>query len=398
MYSNRTLEEDLRSVCVVGFAEWSLVIGRLIFNSFTVILALCMIWFIAKRPALHSNTFNVLFLSSFVVDILANLSRILLKYLPSMMCSHWLIISFVGAGTPLATIINASEWYLSYASICCGFFFNFDHMILVVFPQYYAWACHVQSFHEMEDVLVDMDLWILPMMHRCCRSNFMGETAATVFINSDIQDLYDTADVLLEAFFYVPIVFIFNCLTICVLQYRYRKCLKLKKRSGVLKDLGRSGLLELPGVEWVKNNFVGDQPYLRIEVRASGRRQCELLSLKFQLTYIVAAVTQHRKIVDELDLSLINLIDQMIDAIGVLFYMFFWAANNNWVKSNAQVWMNLYDVCWELSTVTQPYIFLAMFADIRREFFGFYSSVTAVDQQKTSINPTDTDKDNGHSP
>lgn len=133
---------------------------------FKVILALCMLRFIFARPELHSNTFNILFMSSFVVDILgelfsflcntskiksnkiiysqcsfasypgahilsiflydflmcscivqwkhfdyktlvikliwlclANLCRILLKYLPAIFCDHSLVRNFLGYGT-----------------------------------------------------------------------------------------------------------------------------------------------------------------------------------------------------------------------------------------------------------------------------------------------------------
>ncbi|KAI6175389.1 hypothetical protein M3Y97_00683600 [Aphelenchoides bicaudatus] len=126
--------------CDVEGPEWIFIICRMMFNGFTVMLALCMIRFICSRPELHSNTFNILFMSSFVVDILANLCRIGLKYLPAIFCDHPIVRNFLGYGTPLASIINATEWYLSYATICCGFFFNFDHMILVVFPQHYSWV------------------------------------------------------------------------------------------------------------------------------------------------------------------------------------------------------------------------------------------------------------------
>jgi hypothetical protein len=88
-----------------------------------------------------------------------------------------------------------------------------------------------------------------------------------------------------------------------------------------------------------------------------------------------------------MDLSLINLIDQMIDAVGVVFYMMFWAGNNRWIETNIHTWMTLYDLCWELSTVTHPYIFLLMFPDIRREFFGFYSG-TEIEARRQSTATT----------
>jgi hypothetical protein len=54
-----------------------------------------------------------------------------------------------------------------------------------------------------------------------------------------------------------------------------------------------------------------------------------------------------------MDLSLINLIDQMIDAVGVVFYMLFWAGNNNWIVVDKHLFMSLYDVAWELRFVSR---------------------------------------------
>lgn len=67
------------------------------------------------------------------------------------------------------------------------------------------------------------------------------------------------------------------------------------------------------------------------------------------VTMILAGqAIQHRRIVDEMNLSLINLIDQMIDAIGVVFYMLFWAGSNGWIQVNIHLFMSLYDASWEL--------------------------------------------------
>jgi hypothetical protein len=63
---------------------------------------------------------------------------------------------------------------------------------------------------------------------------------------------------------------------------------------------------------------------------------------------LAGQITHHRRIVDEMDASLINLIDQMIDAVGVVFYMLFWAGNNKWIMVDKHLYMSLYEVTWEL--------------------------------------------------
>jgi hypothetical protein len=41
----------------------------------------------------------------------------------------------------------------------------------------------------------------------------------------------------------------------------------------------------------------------------------------------------------------------MIDAIGVVFYMIFWAGNNGWIHTNIHMFMSFYDGAWELRFV-----------------------------------------------
>lgn len=118
-------------------------------------------------------------------------------------------------------------------------------------------------------------LWVLPMMHECCRSQFLDNTAATVFVKDEVQAIYDAVDMLLESFIYVPTVFLFNCITTCLLHYRYRKCMKSQAvRPSVLNDLGRNGLLQMPSVGWIadQGSESGGQAYLQISVRANARR------------------------------------------------------------------------------------------------------------------------------
>jgi hypothetical protein len=132
-------------------------------------------------------------------------------------------------------------------------------------------------------------LWVLPMFHDCCKSQFLEQTTATVFIRKDVrytrsfifpsslqvQSLYDEIDMLLESLIFVPTIFIFNCIATCVLNYRYWKCIKSRsvRPSGVLDDLGRNGLLKMPTVGWIRDqNESEEQVYLRIEVRANERR------------------------------------------------------------------------------------------------------------------------------
>lgn len=72
-----------------------------------------------------------------------------------------------------------------------------------------------------------------------------------------------------------------------------------------------------------------------------------------------------------MDLSLLNLVDQMVDAAGVAFYMLFWAGSNGWVRVDVALCMRLYDLSWELSTLNQPFLFLLTFPKLRRRLWRF---------------------------
>ncbi|CAD5226759.1 unnamed protein product [Bursaphelenchus xylophilus] len=343
MVGNGTATEFL---CSSTTLELVVATIRLALNAFTLFLASFMLFFICSTPALHNNTFNILFLSSYVVDCLANVSRITLKYLPILLCKNEFIQWIFSHGPSfsfqsLATLINASEWYLSYSTICCGFFFNLDHMLLVVFPKHYPWISSPRNKLIMASLIWILPLlWVIPMFRACCGSIFFENTMNPVFAKKEIEDIYDTIDMLLESFLYVPIVFIFNCVTTMVLQWRYKKF----KSNG-------TGQLHL----------LMDQVTINIPERNGHVR-----------TMAKTNVLRQRRVVDELNLSLLNLIDQMVDAVGVVFYLLFWAGNNDWIEVDITLCMTLYDITWELSTLNQPYIFLLMFPKIRRKFVQFY--------------------------
>ncbi|CAD5219704.1 unnamed protein product [Bursaphelenchus okinawaensis] len=338
-------------LCSSTTLQLTLTSVRLVVNVFTLALASVMLLFICSTPALHNNTFNILFLSSYVVDCLANLARITLKYLPIILCQNTFVQYVFSYGPSLATLINASEWYLTYATMCCGFFFNLDHMLLVVFPKHYEWI----SSPRNKKVIV-VFVWVLPflcvvpMFEQCCGSIFFENTMNPVFSSRAIEDVYDTVDMLLESFFYVPIIFIFNCITTTVLQWRYRK----------FKNTGTGQL-----------HLLMDQVTINIPERNSHVRSVAKTN-----------VLRQRRVVDELNLSLLNLIDQMVDAVGVVFYLLFWAGNNKWIDVDITLCMTLYDVTWEISTLNQPYIFLMMFPKIRRKLVRFYMPQRRIRPQR----------------
>lgn len=119
-----------------------------------------------------------------------------------------------------------------------------------------------------------------------------------------------------------------------------------------------------------------------------------------------------RRIVNELKLAWINLVDQCIDAIGMLFYLIYLGLSNNWMISVEDLLekvphsiklidsrdamspkllnqtistsqkpdsvshllvstLSLYEICYELSTLNQPYLLLLIFPEIRRKCFSF---------------------------
>ncbi|KAH7725484.1 hypothetical protein AAVH_06934 [Aphelenchoides avenae] len=63
-----------------------------------------------------------------------------------------------------------------------------------------------------------------------------------------------------------------------------------------------------------------------------------------------------RRILDELNISFISLLDQMIDAVGIIFYLIFWGTNLGLGVHimDARTALGFYDFCWEMSTVSQP--------------------------------------------
>ena len=73
-------------------------------------------------------------------------------------------------------------------------------------------------------------------------------------------------------------------------------------------------------------------------------------------------------------MSLVTLFDQIMDAFGVLFYLIFWGAMNDWIDISEEKALFIYDIFWELGTTTQPYLIMIICPQVRVEFLRLYWS------------------------
>ena len=73
-------------------------------------------------------------------------------------------------------------------------------------------------------------------------------------------------------------------------------------------------------------------------------------------------------------MSIVTLLDQIIDAIGVFFYLLFWGGNNEWISVDPEETLIMYDVTWEFGTTTQPYFLMIICPEVRKAFFKLYKS------------------------
>uniref|UniRef100_A0A7E4W7B3 G_PROTEIN_RECEP_F1_2 domain-containing protein n=1 Tax=Panagrellus redivivus TaxID=6233 RepID=A0A7E4W7B3_PANRE len=195
-----------------------------------------------------------------------------------------------------------------------------------------------------------------------------------IFKQSEVEDIYDSIDMVIETFFYIPIIFICNIISIFVLHYRYERSEKFEYwqhvrrlrqqhsndiwQTGIYKHKHHNGLPHLNElkVDWCS---VGDapQPYLNNLTKQSKKD----------------TILIHRRIVAEFNMSLVTLVDQIFDAVGVLFYLLFWGALHNWISVDSETVLLLYDICWELGTTTQPFLLLLMCPQVRKAFVNYYS-------------------------
>ena len=73
-------------------------------------------------------------------------------------------------------------------------------------------------------------------------------------------------------------------------------------------------------------------------------------------------------------MSIVTLLDQIIDAVGVFFYLLFWGGNNKWINVDPEETLMIYDITWELGTTTQPYLLMIICPEVRKAFFKLYKA------------------------
>ena len=81
------------------------------------------------------------------------------------------------------------------------------------------------------------------------------------------------------------------------------------------------------------------------------------------------------KLIEELELTVTNLIDLSIDAICLLFYMLWQSADSGWISWNADAVYSWYNISWEVSTLTLTFLIFICSPTFRENFFKFYKSL-----------------------
>ncbi|KAE9549345.1 hypothetical protein FO519_007440 [Halicephalobus sp. NKZ332] len=326
---NNTDPEDCNTEVSI---QWLYV--RTIWNIIAIFVDILMMTLLAKQPGLLFGCFDKLYMCTFVADLMANIERV-----------------------PLASTINGAEWYLSYVMICSALFFNIDHAVLVVFPRDYPWMCNsAVKWTLVSFCWIIPVVWVLPMFGDCCGSVFLTEGSPPVFANSDVEDVYDCIDMTFETFVYLPVIFFCNCISIFVLHYRYlesekqqkieiQRKIRIMKAKGIWITDSSSRINLLPKLTELREFYdVGDMDSRFMRIHNGQTKKNTVLF--------------HKRITAEFDMSIVTLIDQLIDAVGVFLYLLFWGGNNDWINVNVEEVLLMYDISWELGTTTQPYILM----------------------------------------
>uniref|UniRef100_A0AC34RDW9 Uncharacterized protein n=1 Tax=Panagrolaimus sp. JU765 TaxID=591449 RepID=A0AC34RDW9_9BILA len=81
---------------------------------------------------------------------------------------------------------------------------------------------------------------------------------------------------------------------------------------------------------------------------------------------------EHKRILAEFNMSFVTLIDQLNDAVTLLAYLLFWGSTNDWIHGSSESFLLVYDISWELSTTTQPFLLLILCSEVRKCFIKSY--------------------------
>ncbi|XGW29841.1 hypothetical protein V3C99_009131, partial [Haemonchus contortus] len=275
------------------------------------------------------------------------------KYTPALILSnHSVVVQADRDIIPLATLTNAVEWYTGYVVILSALTFGFDRAVMVTSLRSYSWFCN-GVFKVCVVVLtwVVPVVWVLPMFDSCCRSHYYKESLELVEMEH-AGSTYDAIDMIFETLFYVPVLCMLNGFSIIVLYSRWKTL--HKKRLAVILGVS-STEPQLPtiasmSVLCVNNSGTDHFPYLT-DRRTENREEQMLDRLEMELSFAMIAI-----------------IDGQIDFFCVLFYMLYWAGYSDYVDVDATLFYELYSYFFELGNIISPYILLAFFPRLRKEF------------------------------
>uniref|UniRef100_A0AC35EYF0 Gustatory receptor n=1 Tax=Panagrolaimus sp. PS1159 TaxID=55785 RepID=A0AC35EYF0_9BILA len=198
-----------------------------------------------------------------------------------------------------------------------------------------------------------------------------------------VEDIYDCIDMIIETFFYIPTIFACNYLSLSVLHFRYLKS-KNRKEIEYLKQLKKdniNGGIWKTQTQWKYNvNPLPGVNELRNEWCNVGDKMRKIVAFY----KILETMLVHQRIMAEFNMSLVTLFDQIFDAFGVLFYLLFWGASNDWINISESKALLIYDIFWELGTTNQPYLIMIICPQVRNAFFKLYLSKFAKFKNKLS--------------
>uniref|UniRef100_A0A1I7X7H8 7TM_GPCR_Srx domain-containing protein n=1 Tax=Heterorhabditis bacteriophora TaxID=37862 RepID=A0A1I7X7H8_HETBA len=332
-----------------------LILFKTLVNVFSVVLHSSLLLIISCTPSLKSGSFDELFFSQNLGDIIAVILRVLTKYIPVLVISnHSGVIEVDRSTFPLATFTNAAEWYSNYVIILSALVFSIDRAVMAMAIRSYSWFCN-RVFKTCLVILTWLVplAWVLPMLDKCCKSQYYGGRIELVEMQlHDTDSTYDAIDMVFETLFYVPVLCILNGFSIVMLYSQWNTLQRKRQESKLKKDIQ----LQLPTI-------------CDVHMLCLDRESAHI----FPRTHSVDKDFYENRMLHRLELelsfSMISVIDQQIDFCAVLFYSLYWASYSRYISVEDTPFLEVYSYFFEFGTILTPYILLFFCSDLRKEFF-----------------------------
>ncbi|CAJ0936333.1 unnamed protein product, partial [Mesorhabditis belari] len=340
--------------------------GKCIVNIISVTIHIWVLLIILLTPKLRQPTFDELFFSQNMADILSVFVRVSATYLPTLLVDYEdeRITNYTTTRDDLANWINAAEWYNSWTIVISGLLLACDRAVLALSMKTYHWTCN--RFFKWMLVMITWVIplsAVMPMFTECCGSYFIdGHIELLDYKDHNVGAIYDSIDMIFETIVYAPTLCALNTFTLVMMWKQYKRVLR-RSADHLQKKVPSIVTIEHLCIKSTANRVTNGHFHRQ---RREEKHSATLERLEIELTF-----------------AMVSILDQQIDFIVILSYTLYWASEMNFAPVQQDLALNAYYIAFEVGNLIMPYVYLIACAPLREAFFSsFYRMLWCREKKK----------------